>query len=225
MSTAFLAWTSSDHHFHEKSGKEEIPRCRDTLSGWAIYVCTIALRVAVLGILGAYLQARVLVLIAFLVLTNLFLAARILKTDMAKNVWTSVASVLVPVCFVSRDTITVYKQNPHVGHSPGGRFYTYYLWNCRVFFVFTLLAMGALHALLEFAPVEYTCKNLPVLSCSDACPARRCSSIEGFDHAWLLSYGWGIVAALNVTAMALMYLHGCLCGHFTDHGVTEVDRV
>ena len=83
----FLSETSSDHHYHEREAKETIPSFLDTLTGMPFYLVSIVLRVSILGILSAYLQWRVLFLLATLVFFNYFAAKAVLKTAASKNVW------------------------------------------------------------------------------------------------------------------------------------------
>ena len=86
---------------------------------------------------------------------------RLLKTDWNKRLWTSVASIPVPVCFVSKDDIPAMPD-------AGKQFHKFYKWNSVWFSCLSILTLVGLNCLLYFDIfLTYNCSNLPFLSCQD----------------------------------------------------------
>ena len=86
---------------------------------------------------------------------------RILKTDASKNIFTSVASIPLPICFVSKDDI------PAIPDA-GRQFHKFYKWNSALFCVLSILTLIGLNFMLYFDVfLVYNCSNLPFLSCQD----------------------------------------------------------
>ena len=208
-SLAFLAATATNHHIHERSGKEDIPRIRDFLKGTPYFLFSTLSRCSILALLAAYMQGWTVLLMVILVVTNLIIASLVFKTDKGKNVWTAFASVLVPICFVSKDTIAVYERS--LANPPAKKFRQYYLLNSLAFAFYTLSGMGILHWVLTEQMIEYDCHNLPILSCQriidDAsCNTfrRSCSGTETTNpHEAMLSYGWVWIGVLNGLSIVL----------------------
>ena len=63
-------------------------------------------RCLVIALLGGYLQFFILVFLFLMVGLNFILANLLIKTDRTKHIWTAFAGVLLPKCFISRDSVT-----------------------------------------------------------------------------------------------------------------------
>ena len=67
-------------------------------------------RGAVLALLASYLHYLSLAFIGAMILLNYIISNIIIKTDGSKHFWTAFAAVLLPNCFISRDTVELLGQ-------------------------------------------------------------------------------------------------------------------
>ena len=67
-------------------------------------------RGAVLALLASYLHYLSLAFIGAMILSNYIASNIIIKTDGSKHFWTAFAAVLLPNCFISRDTVETIEQ-------------------------------------------------------------------------------------------------------------------
>ena len=140
---------------------------------------------------------------------------RILKTDTVKNFWTSVASVGVPICFVSKDDIPAM---PHAGR----QFHKFYKWNSVLFAVMSILTLIGLNFLLYFNVfLTYNCSNLPFLSCQDGSVAPKenepemCLRLTNCDpgkmHFNFRIYGNVTIFVLSIFDAVLVWMQNAIC--------------
>merc|ERR1711892_544129 len=59
----------------------------------------------VIALLASYLQFLALAVIGLMVMANYITSNILIKTDGSKHIWTAFAAVLLPNCFVSRNTL------------------------------------------------------------------------------------------------------------------------
>ena len=67
-------------------------------------------RGAVLALLASYLHYLSLAFIGAMIICNYIISNIIVKTDGSKHFWTAFAAVLLPNCFISRDTVETIEQ-------------------------------------------------------------------------------------------------------------------
>ena len=70
----------------------------------------IVCRGAVLALLASYLHYISLAFIGVMIVLNFIISNIIIKTDGSKHFWTAFAAVLLPNCFISRDTVELIGQ-------------------------------------------------------------------------------------------------------------------
>ena len=151
----------------------------------------------------------------FWIKTYIFYSNRILKTDAIKNFWTSVASVGVPICFVSKDDIPAM---PHAGQ----QFHKFYKWNSVLFAVMSILTLIGLNFMLYFNVfLTYNCSNLPFLSCQDGSVDPRegesemCLRLTSCDpgkmHFNFRIYGNVTIFVLSIFDMVLVWMQNAIC--------------
>merc|ERR1719376_485040 len=175
---------------------------RHTIGPQILYMIAIASRVFVMALLLAYLRFWAALPLILFLLVNFFLT-RILRTNMGKNLFTTCASIIAPVCFASRFDI-MNLSNPH------RKFNCFYVCNSVLFLCVSILSMG----LLDFALMEehvggnYGCDYTPFLSClpsdngTTTCQSDRLAicSPENDDspHHNFLDIGNALICSLSV---------------------------
>jgi hypothetical protein len=158
-----LAKSCSEHHYYEVSGKTRIPGLKDVAVSYLYYLIHILSRTAAFSLIFAYYHYYAVALVLFLLFSNLFLAFMILRHNfIVKTIWTSVASILAPVCFVSVHTVEMY--NVQVVGTAKQRFRRYYIWNALAFVTIVMLTMLTFNLLSAFKVIEFRKLNLPILT-------------------------------------------------------------
>lgn len=125
LSTLIIAKSCADHHYFEISGKNvrgdkaailphtgvslllfsvRSPYCQ-LIVRMSFNILHILFRGAVLGLLASYLHYLSVAFIGVMILANYIASNVIIKTDGSKHFWTAFAAVLLPNCFISRDTV------------------------------------------------------------------------------------------------------------------------
>ena len=138
-----------------------------------------------------------------------------LKTDWSKNFWTSIASIPLPICFVSKDDIPVLPD-------AGRQFHKFYKWNSFMFCLLSILTLIGLNVLLYFDIfLEYNCSNLPFLSCQNgSIPPKQnheemCNRLTKCDsdnvHFQFLIYGNVAVFVLSMFDTILVWIQNAIC--------------
>ena len=145
---------------------------------------------------------------------------RLLKTDYSKNIWTAIASVPLPTCFVAKDDI------PVLSHA-GNQFHKFYKWNSLLFCILSNLTLVGLNAMLYFNVfLTYNCSNLPFMSCQNGsippkecllenCPEMcdrltKCDS-DSNPHFSFLIYGNVAVFTLSTFHTIVVWIQNLLC--------------
>jgi len=214
-SALMMGKTAVEHHFHEMSAKTKIPKLSYMFPGFIMYLIHVACRVFVMAILAAYLKGLSLAILFVIAIPINFCLTRILKTDTVKNFWTSVASVGVPICFVSKDDIPAM---PHAGR----QFHKFYKWNSVLFAVMSILTLIGLNFLLYFNVfLTYNCSNLPFLSCQDGSVAPKenepemCLRLTNCDpgkmHFNFRIYGNVTIFVLSIFDAVLVWMQNAIC--------------
>ena len=139
-----------------------------------------------------------------------------MKTDATKNIFTSVGSIPLPICFVSKDDI------PAIPDA-GKQFHKFYKWNSVLFSVLSILTLAGLNCLLYFDNdfLVYNCSNLPFLSCQDGTiapkegAAEMCDRLTQCDHDNLHFnfniYGNVTIFVLAVFDTILVWMQNAFC--------------
>ena len=143
----------------------------------------VLIRGFVISLLAGYLQFLILIFIFLMIVSNYTLARLTVKSnDTSKHLLTAFGSVLLPKCFVSRDTLQ--DKPPHYGAKMFERFYRF---NAVVFFiVFSVLGLVTAVCIIRLTEVsQFTCENLPFLSDDLKCSLDISSDIS---H-WSISHG------------------------------------
>jgi hypothetical protein len=158
-----LAKSCSEHHYYEVSGKTHIPGLKDIAVSYLYYLIHILSRTASFSLIFAYYHHYAVALVLILLFSNLSLAFIILRHNfIVKTIWTSVASILAPVCFVSVHAVEMY--NVQVVGTAERRFRRYYFWNALAFVIIVMLTMLTFNLLSAYEVIEFRKLNLPILT-------------------------------------------------------------
>jgi len=88
-----LAKDYSRHHFHELSGKQEVPVFWESLKGLAFYVSIIVCRIPSLVLLALFFRPYFFIILLIFVATNICLSVCILGRNPYKSLWTGLPLV------------------------------------------------------------------------------------------------------------------------------------
>jgi len=209
LSTLIIAKSCADHHYFEISGKNvrvRSPYCQ-LIVRMSFNILHILFRGAVLGLLASYLHYLSVAFIGVMILANYIASNVIIKTDGSKHFWTAFAAVLLPNCFISRDTVEkIEKQETR------RKFKMFYKVNSLLFFfligVGALVAANCLIFLTDF--ISFNCSNLPILSYdpSQNCPAS--SPIKDLKFPTSVPPHSGFLYFGTAGVFVLCLLHVCL---------------
>ena len=133
-------------------------------------------RIITLAFIFAHFRLSGISLVIALLLSNWALALLILpKNGRVKTLWTSIAAIIAPACFVSADTIDIYKNS--LAASPEDRFMRFYICNVGNFILWSLVATVSLNVLSAYNVMPFQEVNL---------------AIATFGHPMTLNImGWG----------------------------------
>lgn len=209
-----LAKSSTDHHYFESSAKNvrvRTPYCQMVRRLFFTHL-HVLLRGFVISLLASYLHFVSIAFIGLMVTANYITANILIKSSSgSKHFWTAFAAVVVPTCFVSRDSVV--DKHPQQASQVFTRFYK---WNSVLFFlIFGVAALAAADCLLLFTNVnKFTCSNLPFLSHDSVsnCPPGSSfkDNLPGYSdlvsilpppHTWFY-----IVGNLMVLLLSLLHL-------------------
>ncbi len=167
-SAVALAYHSSTHHFHAKSGKSQAPHGGQIISGFFFFLYLYGSRMVGLAFLAAYLKAYFLIIPAVLIVWNVVVAYFLIKTDNGKTWFTSVASITVPIAFVSKEHLDAF--NASLSKHTGNVFFRYHLFNQLGYTLVVCTAFSLLfHYILPNNIMSYTCNNVPSTTCLEGC--------------------------------------------------------
>jgi len=212
LSSLIIAKSCADHHYFEISGKNvrvRSPYCQ-LIIRMSFNILHIICRGAVLGLLASYLHYLFLAFTAAMILCNYFISNMIIKTDGSKHFWTAFAAVLLPNCFISRDTVELVEKQ-----ETRRRFKSFYRVNSVVFLILfgvgALVTANCLIFLTDF--ISFNCSNLPFLSYDPEqnCPATsplKDSNMANFlpPHGGFLVFGSAGVFVLSLVHVMLVFV-------------------
>ncbi len=158
-----LAKSCSEHHFHEVSGKTSIASLQDVAVSYVYYLLHVVPRLAAVAVVFVYYKFYAIALPVLLVAANFAIAFVCLRHNFViKTLWTSVASALAPICFVSRHAIEVYSLS--LESSPEKRFQRFYFWNNVAFALILTAVAVSLNLLSGYGVIGIAQVDLPVLT-------------------------------------------------------------
>jgi len=216
LSAAFslfmLAKSGTDHHYFESSGKDvhARPAYMSYIGRLLCNIFHLLSRTLVAALLASYLQALSFVFVVVMIIINFVTATVVLRTNRAKNVFTCFSAILLPTCFVARDTIKGREvEEPKCGPKLFARFYKY---NSIQFFVISTTALATACLILRFSPdfPVFTCEDLPLLSYDPDCQHNIFSNGEvvgmSHMHSWFFLLGSIMVLLLSSLDAILILL-------------------
>ena len=126
-------------------------------------MCPLLCRIIPLAIIFANFRLYGFFLVTVLFFANFALALIILtKNFIVKTIWTSIAAIVAPACFVSVHTIEIYKTS--LAKTPEERFRDYYQWNSVSFIVWSLVATVSLNVLSAYDIIAFKKLDLEILT-------------------------------------------------------------
>ena len=117
----------------------------------------------VIALLASYFHFLTIAVLALMVLANFVTSVILIKTEISKHFWTSFASILLPVCFISRnDLVGEYASRKNTREL----FSKYYIWNSVIFlFIIGIIGPIATFCVIQMTDtIHFTDTNLPFLS-------------------------------------------------------------
>ena len=188
VSLLTIASAATSHHYFVSSGKR--PEGKDSRESAASFIIRylsaerevklgrrmvrlvfnishILIRAFVISLLASYLHFLTILFIFIMIISNYCLASLTVKSnDRSKHLLTAFGSVLLPKCFVSRDTLR--DSPPHYGARMFERFYRF---NSVLFFiVFSVFGLITANVVIRWTDInKFTCDNLPFLSDDPDC--------------------------------------------------------
>ena len=181
------------------------------LKRFFISVLHIAFRGFVVALLAVYLQFFIILIMVVMIISNYILASFIITTiDKSKNIWTSFASVLLPKCFVSRETLE--GKNSDFGPK---MFEKFYKMNSILFLlVFGIIGVIIANVIIRFTDInDFNCENLPFLSHIEGCSSSNFSDPIlnlPLPHSWFYFLGNILIVAFSIIDVTLTFSEGYL---------------
>ena len=125
------------------------------------------------------------------------------------------ASIPLPICFVSKDDIPAMPD-------AGRQFHTFYKWNSFLFMVLSIVTLFGLNLMLYFDVfLKYNCSNLPFLSCqngsidprenAEEMCARLTQCASDKTHFNFKFYGNLTVGVLSIFDTILVWMQNAMC--------------
>ena len=174
----------------------------------------IALRGLVIALLAVYLQFFIILIMILMIISNYILASFIITTiDKSKNIWTSFASVLLPKCFVSRETLEGKESNfgPKM-------FEKFYKLNAILFLlIFSIIGLIIANVIIRLSDInDFNCENLPFLSFIEGCDSYFSDPVFNLPlpHSWFYFLGNILIISFSIIDVILTYLEGYLIDDF-----------
>ena len=227
-----LASSATDHHYFVASGKnvkgsnslicfdkkyklfllaEHFVKITKRLKRFFINILHIAFRGFVVALLAVYLQFFIIVIMVIMILGNYIIASFVITTiDKSKNIWTSFASVLLPKCFVSRESLE--GKDSDFGSK---MFENFYKKNSFLFLlVFGIIGVIVADVIIRFTDInDFNCENLPFLSYIEGCSSSNFPDPIlnlPLPHSWFYFLGNILIIAFSTIDVTLTYLEGYL---------------
>jgi len=217
LSILILAKSCTDHHYFEMSGKNVKVRTPygQLIRRMLFNILHIIFRGFVIALLASYLQFLALAVIGLMVMANYITSHILIKTDGSKHIWTAFAAVLLPNCFVSRNTLE------HQSAKDTQRLFTkFYRWNSVIFLVVIgIVALVCTNCIISLTSLSnFNCSNYPFLSYDQdlACPPSSpfTTPISSFPapHSWFYLLGNLSVVSLSALHVFFVFVEGRVCG-------------
>ena len=160
----------------------------------------ILIRAFVISLLASYLHFLTILFIFIMIISNYCLALLTVKSnDRSKHLLTAFGSVLLPKCFVSRDTLR--DTPPHYGARMFERFYRF---NSVLFFiVFSVLGLITANVVIRWTDVnKFTSDNLPFLSNDHLCDGSK--SLFGLPEPHAVFYVVGNLLVISTSGLHVL---------------------
>ena len=123
--------------------------------------CFTKYRIITLAFVFAHFRHYGISFVAALFFSNLGLALLILsKNGRVKTIWTSIAAIVAPACFVSVETIEIYKMS--LASGPEERFVKFYICNVVNFVLWGVVATVSLNCLSAYDVIPFKEVNLAI---------------------------------------------------------------
>jgi hypothetical protein len=153
-----LAKSCAEHHYHEVSGKTEIPGIKDIMVSISYYLIHVVSRTFTFILFFVHFRYCGIIPVLLLFFANLILSSVILKNNFfVKTFWTSVAAVLAPICFVSVHAVAKYS-------CPQDIFRRFYFWNILTYVLIILMTTLTLNIMSAYEMIELRKLELDVLT-------------------------------------------------------------
>ena len=121
----------------------------------------ICYRIITLAFVFAHFRLSGISFVAALFISNCALALlKLPKNGRAKTIWTSIAAIIAPACFVSVDTIDIYRKS--LASTPEERFMKFSVANAINFSIWCLVATVGLNCLSAYNVIPFQEVNLAI---------------------------------------------------------------
>ena len=144
--------------------------------------------------------------LALMVLANFITSVLIIKTEWSKHFWTSFASILLPVCFISRnDLVGEFSSRKNTR----GLFSFFYIWNSVLFLIIIgIIGLISTNCVIQMTEtIHFTSTNLPFLSDSP-------SDLS----LWKSGVIWFFLSLLNIF---LVSISECISWNMEDYEIVS----
>ena len=196
-----LSGAATNHHYFVSRAKN-IQAARQVkfsrrLLRFAFNLVHLLCRGFVISLLASYLHFLIIIFICLMMITNFAIALFTLQSrDASKHLLTAVGSVLLPKCFVCRDSL----ENKPAQYGPK-MFERYYRLNSINFFlVFSVLGLITANCVIRWTDINtFPCSALPFLSENPECEETTAQ------HS--LFYLLGNILIILCSALSLLLVH------------------
>ena len=117
----------------------------------------------VIALLASYFHFLTMAVLALMVVTNFVTSAIMIKTEVSKHFWTSFASILLPVCFISRNDLV----GEFASRQNARKLFSKFYFCNSVMFLLIIGIIGLIATncvILMTDTIHFTNENLPFLS-------------------------------------------------------------
>ena len=196
-----LSGAATNHHYFVSRAKNiradrEVKLSRRFLR-FLFNILHLLCRGFVISLLASYLHFLIIIFICLMIITNFTIALFTVQSmDASKHLLTAVGSVLLPKCFVSRDSL----ENKPVQYG-AKMFERYYRLNSINFFlVFSVLGLITANCVIRWTDINtFPCDVLPFLSENPQC--------EDTSAQHSLFYLLGNILVVFCSALSLVLVH------------------
>ena len=168
----------------------------------------VAIRGFVISLIASYLHFFSIAIVSLMVIVNYITAVCFCRSDdKSKHILTAFASVLLPMCFISRDTLKDIDDQ-----KAEKMFNKFYRLNSIMFtLIVSVIGLIASNTIIRFSDVNYfDCQNMPFLSYEADCNYSSPFSDPIFDlpmpHSWFYFLGNILVLGLTLVHVILTFV-------------------